>query len=104
MKQAEIDKQTTCYHCGNDCADECIELDKKVFCCNGCREVYSILFQSGLCSYYSYNKHPGVNQAKASKRLDYLKEPSIVRDLIDYSDEKFTIVTFYIPDIHCSSL
>jgi len=103
MKQAEIDKQTTCYHCGNDCADECIELDKKVFCCNGCREVYSILSQSGLSSYYSYNKHPGVNQAKASKRLDYLKEPSIVRDLIDYSDEKFTIVTFYIPDIHCSS-
>jgi len=103
MKQAAIDKQTTCYHCGNDCADERIELDEKVFCCNGCREVYSILSQSGLCNYYSYNPHPGVSQEKASKRFDYLKEPSIVRDLVDYSDEKFTIVTFYIPDIHCSS-
>ncbi|MBV8390272.1 MAG: heavy metal translocating P-type ATPase metal-binding domain-containing protein [Mucilaginibacter sp.] len=103
MKQAEIDQQTTCFHCGNDCADERIELDEKVFCCNGCREVYSILSQSGLCSYYAYNLHPGVNQAKAGKRLDYLKEPSIIRQLIDYSDEKFTTVTFYIPDIHCSS-
>jgi len=103
MKQTAIDKQTTCYHCGNDCADEQIELDQKVFCCNGCREVYSILSQSGLCNYYTYNAHPGVSQEKASKRFDYLKEPSIIKDLIDYSDDKFTIVTFYIPDIHCSS-
>jgi len=103
MKQAEIDQQTTCYHCGNDCADEHIEQDEKVFCCNGCREVYSILSQNGLCSYYAYNEHPGVSQEKATKRFNYLKEPSIISELIDYSDEKFTIVTFYIPDIHCSS-
>jgi Cu+-exporting ATPase len=103
MKQTAIDKQTTCYHCGNDCADEQVELDQKVFCCNGCRQVYAILSQSGLCNYYSYNAHPGVSQEKASKRFDYLKEPSIIKDLIDYSDEKFTVVTFYIPDIHCSS-
>ncbi|HEY9000782.1 MAG TPA: heavy metal translocating P-type ATPase metal-binding domain-containing protein [Mucilaginibacter sp.] len=103
MKQAEIDHKTTCYHCGNDCADECIEQDEKVFCCNGCREVYSILSQNGLCGYYAYNEYPGVSQVKAGKRLDYLKEPSIIRELTDYSDEKFTIVTFYVPDIHCSS-
>jgi Cu+-exporting ATPase len=103
MKQAEIEQQTTCYHCGNDCADERIEQDEKVFCCNGCKEVYSILSQNGLCSYYAYNQHPGVNQAKAIKRFDYLQEPSIIKNLIDYSDEKFTIVTFYIPEIHCSS-
>lgn len=103
MKQAEIDHQTTCYHCGNDCAEERIEQDEKVFCCNGCKEVYSILSQNGLCSYYAYNEHPGVNQSKAIKRFDYLKEPSIIKDLIDYSDEKFTIVTLYIPEIHCSS-
>lgn len=103
MKQAAIDKQTTCYHCGNDCAGKRIELDEKVFCCNGCREVYSILSQSGLCNYYTYNAHPGVSQEKASQRFDYLREASIIRDLVDYADEKLTIVTFYIPDIHCSS-
>lgn len=103
MKQAEIEHKTTCYHCGNDCADERIEQDEKAFCCNGCKEVYSILSKNGLCSYYAYNEHPGANQSKAGKRLDYLKEPSIIKELIDYSDEKFTTVTFYIPEIHCSS-
>ncbi|HTI58750.1 heavy metal translocating P-type ATPase [Mucilaginibacter sp.] len=103
MKQTNIQQQTRCYHCGNDCEEGHIEQDAKVFCCNGCREVYSILSQSGLCNYYTYNAHPGAEQKKESKRFDYLKEPSIVKDLIDYSDEKFTIVTFYIPNIHCSS-
>lgn len=103
MKQTNIQQETHCYHCGNDCAEEHIELDERSFCCIGCREVYSILSKSGLCNYYSYNQHPGVEQKTESKRFDYLKEPSIVKDLIDYSDEKFTIVTFYIPNIHCSS-
>src|SRR4051812_33208240 len=103
MKSITIDTKLNCYHCGNDCAGEQYELEDKVFCCNGCREVYSILFKNGLCNYYSYNDHPGVNQERSAKRFDYLNEPSIVKDLIDFTDKKFTIVTFYIPDIHCSS-
>jgi len=103
MKQAEVQEKTTCYHCGNDCADAQIELEDKVFCCNGCRDVYSILSQSGLCNYYAYNDHPGATRDKESARFDYLNEPSIIRDLVDYADDKFTSVTFYIPGIHCSS-
>ncbi|MGZ3776233.1 MAG: heavy metal translocating P-type ATPase [Mucilaginibacter sp.] len=103
MKQANIQAQTICYHCGNDCEENQIILDEKAFCCQGCREVYSILSKSGLCNYYSYNAHPGATQEKANKRFDYLKEPAIANDLVDYSDDKFTIVTFYIPNIHCSS-
>lgn len=103
MKPTTIDAKLSCYHCGNDCDGEQYELEEKVFCCNGCREVYYILYKNGLCNYYSYNDHPGINQSKSAKRFDYLKEPSIVKDLIDYSDARFTIVTFYIPDIHCSS-
>jgi Cu+-exporting ATPase len=83
--------------------DDQIELDDKAFCCNGCREVYSILSQSGLCNYYAYNNHPGATRNKKSTRFDYLKEPSIIRDLVDYADDQFTTVTFYIPTIHCSS-
>ncbi|MBS1524422.1 MAG: heavy metal translocating P-type ATPase metal-binding domain-containing protein [Bacteroidetes bacterium] len=103
MKPGEIKEQTRCYHCGNDCADEQVERDDKIFCCRGCREVYTILSASGLCSYYSFNDHPGVSQEKAGKRFDYLREPSIVKDLVDYSDDRSSIVTFYIPNIHCSS-
>ncbi|HVS94236.1 MAG TPA: heavy metal translocating P-type ATPase metal-binding domain-containing protein [Mucilaginibacter sp.] len=103
MKQGEIKEQTRCYHCGNDCIDERVELDEKVFCCNGCREVYEVLSATGLCNYYSFNDHPGVSREKTGKRFDYLREPSIVKDLVDYSDDQSTIVTFYIPNIHCSS-
>jgi Cu+-exporting ATPase len=92
-----------CYHCGNDCKDEHIVTDEKVFCCTGCREVYTILYKSGLSNYYSYNAHPGATREKEGQRFDYLKEPAIIKDLIDYSDEKVTTVTFYIPHIHCSS-
>jgi P-type Cu+ transporter len=103
MKQVNIQTQTSCYHCGNNCEDDQIRQDEKTFCCHGCREVYAILSTSGLCNYYSYNVHPGTTKEKVSTRFDYLKEPAIARDLVDYSDDKFTIVTFYIPNIHCSS-
>lgn len=95
--------ELTCYHCGNDCAEDHLQLDEKDFCCTGCREVYRILSKTGLGNYYAYNDHPGTNRAAKDNRLDYLLEPSIVRDLVEYSDDLQTIVTFYIPHIHCSS-
>ena len=94
---------TTCYHCGNDCVDEPFTIDDKDFCCHGCKEVYSILSKSGLNNYYCYNDHPGANRTKTDPKLDYLLVPSIVKDLVEYTDEDVTIVTFYIPHIHCSS-
>ncbi|OKS87528.1 heavy metal translocating P-type ATPase [Mucilaginibacter polytrichastri] len=94
---------TTCYHCGNDCTDVHYELDEKSFCCNGCKSVYKILSSTGLCSYYAYNDHPGATRARVEKRFEYLDEPSIIKELVDYKDEQMTIVTLYIPYIHCSS-
>jgi len=93
----------SCYHCGNDCTDGHLQLDEKDFCCTGCREVYRILSASGLNSYYVYNEHPGANRPATDTNLDYLLKPSIIRDLVEYTDEEQTIVTFYIPHIHCSS-
>lgn len=95
--------QTTCYHCGNDCEEETLELDGKTFCCNGCEQVYHVLNNSGLCNYYSYNDHPGANRAQVNSRFDYLEEPSIIKELVAYADDKLTVITFYIPHIHCSS-
>jgi len=94
--------KTTCYHCGDDC-NKAIEFDEKTFCCNGCKQVYSILSNNGLCNYYNYNDHPGANRARTDKRFEYLDNESIISELIDYSDDTKTIVTLYIPYIHCSS-
>lgn len=102
MQTASIEK-TTCYHCGDDCLTPEYFVEGKQFCCLGCKSVFEVLSDSKLCSYYSYNDHPGVNRAHTNKRFDYLNEPDIVNELIDYKDDNITIITFYIPQIHCSS-
>ncbi len=95
--------KTTCYHCGDDCLPPTYFVEEKPFCCLGCQRVFEVLSASNLCNYYSYNDHPGINRVHIDKRFDYLNEPDIVDELIDYKDDNITIVTFYIPQIHCSS-
>ena len=100
---------TCCYHCGAETTSPVyVEAEKNggpeyVFCCIGCLSVYKILSSNNLCSYYVYNDTPGITLAAASQRYDYLDEPDIVSKLIDYTGDKVTVVTFYIPSIHCSS-
>ncbi|HEY1007117.1 MAG TPA: heavy metal translocating P-type ATPase metal-binding domain-containing protein [Sphingobacteriaceae bacterium] len=94
---------TGCYHCGTQVADPVYILDEKVFCCIGCQSVYQVLSASNLCSYYTYNQTPGQVQKHADQHFDYLDEPEITRQLVDYTDEALTVITFYIPAIHCSS-
>jgi len=96
-------EKISCYHCGDDCLTEAYTLDDKHFCCHGCKSVYQLLSESQLCNYYTYNDHPGATRARIDRRFDYLSEPAIVSQLIDYTDDQVTMVTFYIPHIHCSS-
>ncbi|WDF57392.1 heavy metal translocating P-type ATPase [Mucilaginibacter sp. KACC 22063] len=100
---SRTDTATTCYHCGNTCNDGLFIYEEKNFCCIGCENVFKILSKSGLCNYYSYNFHPGANRSRVEKRFEYLDEAAIVKDLVDYTDDKITIATLYIPYIHCSS-
>ncbi|SHN14175.1 Cu+-exporting ATPase [Mucilaginibacter sp. OK098] len=103
MAGSTILEKTTCYHCGDDCNTVSISIDEKSFCCNGCKGVYQVLSENKLCSYYTYNDHPGASRERIDKRFDYLNEPTIISELIDYTDQEKTIITFYIPQIHCSS-
>lgn len=94
-----------CYHCGEDCITEEIQLADKTFCCQGCRTVYQVLNQSDLCDYYELNKNPGSTQ-RISVRKDkfsFLDHEKIQQQLISFSNGEQTHVTFYLPQIHCSS-
>lgn len=95
--------KTHCFHCGDICIAEEIKHDDKNFCCNGCYQVYSILINSKLGTYYKLNPHPGDTRKIADKKFSYLDEPEIEAQLIGYKDSHKTIVSFYIPAIHCSS-
>jgi P-type Cu+ transporter len=90
-----------CYHCGNDCPDDHIHIEEKNFCCEGCKTVYEILDANNLCNYYQGEVHAGIIPEKA--QFEFLDNPQIVSQLIDFKNDNFERITFYIPTIHCSS-
>lgn len=94
---------TQCFHCGDDLPSVPYTSADKQFCCSGCRSVYTILSEHHLSGYYSYNQVPGSSQKKTAAHFDYLDEPGIAARLVDYTDEKTTVITLYVPAVHCSS-
>jgi Cu+-exporting ATPase len=96
--------KTTCYHCGETC-DQSITADDKYFCCEGCKQVFLLLNENNLCTYYDLDKHPGI-QAKGkftSGRFDYLDDESIIRKLTRFTDGNQTHAVFSLPQMHCAS-
>nr|WP_294869697.1 heavy metal translocating P-type ATPase metal-binding domain-containing protein [uncultured Pedobacter sp.] len=103
LKENVISSEKHCFHCGEDIiAQEYIQNNKQ-FCCSGCKTIYNILTEHNLSNYYVYNKIPGKTQSKITSNFDYLEVTQVVSKLVDFEDEIRTIVTLYIPAIHCSS-
>lgn len=94
-----------CYHCGEVCITTGIQLDEKPFCCEGCKMVYQVLNQHALCEYYNLNENPGITQrVKLRKdKFAFLADPAIQSSLISFKDDKQVHVSFYMPQMHCSS-
>jgi Cu+-exporting ATPase len=105
MASATVHNHLVCFHCGEECPAASITAEDKHFCCEGCKMVYQLLNKSGLCNYYSLNENPGLN-LRIPVRKDkfaFLEDAVIQRQLISFSNEQQTHVTFYLPQIHCSS-
>ena len=100
-----ITNKILCYHCGETCPGGQIRLEEKNFCCEGCKMVYQILSQSDLCEYYNLNENPGISQRiKVRKdKFAYLDDEKIQLQLVHFRDEQQVHVTFYLPQMHCSS-
>lgn len=93
-----------CYHCGDLCLNNSIQLKEKSFCCNGCKTVFEILNENELCDYYHLEQMPGINmKSQKLARFDYLTQEDVVEKLIDFRDETIFKVQFYLPQIHCSA-
>ncbi|MEI2740226.1 MAG: heavy metal translocating P-type ATPase metal-binding domain-containing protein [Chitinophagaceae bacterium] len=105
MSALVTDQQIQCYHCGETCLNDKIQLEKKSFCCEGCKIVYQILNQSDLCEYYNLNENPGISQRiKVRKdKFAFLDDEKIQQQLISFKNEIQVHVTFYLPQMHCSS-
>ncbi|WP_121355066.1 heavy metal translocating P-type ATPase [Flavisolibacter nicotianae] len=106
VRKKENPAKTTvqCYHCGESC-DRSIADDGHFFCCDGCRFVYGLLKDNGLCNYYDLSNTPGIKARGkfASEKFAFLDTPEVIQKLLSFSDEKQSQVTFYLPQMHCAS-
>ncbi|MDZ7626141.1 MAG: heavy metal translocating P-type ATPase metal-binding domain-containing protein [Ignavibacteriaceae bacterium] len=103
-KENKTETILSCYHCGDECKDDSIKIDEKLFCCNGCKTVYEILDQNKLCNYYNLEQTPGISpNFNFGNRFDYLDDPSTIQKILDFQDENISKATFHIPQMHCSS-
>jgi len=96
--------QERCYHCGADC-DEKIKLDDKFFCCDGCKLVFQLLDENGMCQYYDLTNMPGMSAKGkyATEKFNYLDSEAIQEQLIQFKSGDQAHVVFYLPQIHCVS-
>ena len=100
----KIDTNLKCFHCGLDCDDNSIFLGEKFFCCNGCKSVYQLLNGNDLYDYYDISKTPGIKpQLTHSEKFNFLEDKNLSDKLLEFKEDKYSIVKFYIPSIHCSS-
>ncbi|WP_288764105.1 heavy metal translocating P-type ATPase metal-binding domain-containing protein [uncultured Weeksella sp.] len=93
-----------CFHCGQQIEEERILFDEKVFCCQGCKTVYEILNVNDLKDFYELNRNAGVRpDQRNAHQFDFLNTPEIFDQVVDFSDDGVTVVTFHVPVIHCTS-
>ncbi|HJS55632.1 MAG TPA: heavy metal translocating P-type ATPase metal-binding domain-containing protein, partial [Chitinophagaceae bacterium] len=106
LKEAKPGKKTSvqCYHCGEAC-DTSVSTDQKYFCCEGCKFVYQLLEENGLCNYYELSERPGIKvKGKfSSQRFAYLENEEVKRKLLRFDNGKLSHVNFYLPQMHCAS-
>lgn len=93
-----------CYHCGAD-SDQSIQVEDKFFCCDGCKMVFQLLDENGMCQYYDLSEMPGMSAKGkyASEKYNYLDSVAIQDELIQFKLEDQAHVVFYLPQIHCVS-
>lgn len=95
--------QIKCYHCGDVCS-HIFEVDSKFFCCNGCVNVYQLLNRNNLDEYYCLNENPGQKVEGVTKeKYAFLEEESILDKLLLFRNKEQAQVSFYLPQMHCSS-
>ena len=101
----ETHTKTSCYHCGEDCKEEHIEAHEKHFCCQGCKMVFEILNQNGLCEYYDIDKNPGISQKIKVRegKFAFLDNKEIIDKLVHFAEGTQKHICFYLPQMHCSS-
>lgn len=104
-KLIKTQDKTVCYHCSDPCDSHVIRFEEKDFCCQGCKTVFQILEENGLCNYYNLDESAGISLKSKDfgDKYSYLDNNQIVDQLLEFKNEKLHKVTLSVPSIHCSS-
>ena len=103
-KEKQLKTAVQCYHCGERC-DSSLAEDEHFFCCDGCKFVYSLLKDNGLCNYYDLSATPGIRVRGKyhSDKFLFLDNVEVEQKLLSFKDDKQAQLTFYLPQMHCAS-
>lgn len=98
-------KNNACIHCGADCGKNPISWDDKIFCCNGCKQVYQLLNENKLFQYYDFQENPGIKVENIThdSKYAFLDKEEVKNKVYEFYENNIAKVTFYIPTIHCAS-
>ncbi len=95
-----------CYHCGEKTLINPIYYDDKLFCCEGCKTVYSLLKANHMEAYYQLDESPGISLRHlqiSPNTYAVLDAPDILDKMLTIRTEKHAKVTLRLPNIHCAS-
>ncbi len=98
-------QKTQCYHCGEQCVNHLVIYDEKNFCCDGCKAVYQILNDNGLCGFYEIDESKGISPklVKTEERFAYLDDAETATAIISFQNASEAHLTLSLPQMHCSS-
>lgn len=97
-------QKDACDHCGEPLPAPPVREGEGVFCCEGCRMVFSMLQEKDLCTYYELEPRAGISfKGRVREHFAFLDDQQLRDQLIDFSDGQVTRVRFHLPQIHCAS-
>jgi P-type Cu+ transporter len=95
--------QLKCSHCGDSCDGSMVMYKGNSFCCDGCKVVYQLIQENNLCEYYSLDTHPGLCPKPSESKWAFLDNAEIEQQLLTCRIGDIAIITFRIPEMHCTS-
>jgi P-type Cu+ transporter len=100
-----VAKENKCIHCGADAGKSPVIFDQKIFCCQGCSQVYQLLNQNKLFQYYNLENNPGIRieNTDFEGKFAFLDNEKVKEKLFDFREGDIAKVRLYIPTIHCAS-
>lgn len=98
--------KTNCTHCRDSCGNAPITWNEYSFCCEGCKSVFQILHTNDMCDYYRIDENAGkkaVFDTDYKSRFAFLDIKEIHSKIISFQEGSTSVVSLFIPIIHCSS-